>query len=135
MASANLDLVRTVIAPWARGDFSSAGWAHPDIEWVVVDGPTPGTWNGRAAMLEGWRDVLSVWEAWRAEADAHRELDGERVLVLFHFSARGKASGLEVGDLWTEGATLFHIRDGLVAKLVMYWDRERALIDLGLATT
>jgi hypothetical protein len=30
------------------------------------------------------------------------------------------------------GATVFHIRDGQVLKLVVYFDREHALADLGL---
>ena len=104
MASANLDLVRSIFAAWERGDFSSAEWAHPEIEFVIADGPVPGSWTGLAGMAEGWRGFLSAWEEFRVEAEEYRELDDERVLVLAHFSARGKTSGLEVGQIWTKGA-------------------------------
>jgi ketosteroid isomerase-like protein len=46
---------------------------------------------------------------------------------------RGKASGLELGQVRTDAANLFHIRDGKVTRLVTYFDRTRALADLGLA--
>jgi ketosteroid isomerase-like protein len=131
--SANLDLVRSIYAAWERGDYSSADWAHPEIEYVVADGPSPGSWTGLAGMAEANRDVLSVWENVRQEAEDYRELDSGRVLVLHRFSARGKKSGLELRHMRREAAALFHIRGGKVTKIVDYFDRERALADLGLA--
>ena len=132
MGSANVDLVHSIYAAWERGDYSSAEWAHPEIEYVSADGPAPGGSTGLAGMAKVFRDWLSAWEEWRVEAEAYRELDGERVLVLFHFSARGKISGLDVGQISTKGASLFHLRGGKVARLVQYFDRKRALADLEL---
>ena len=133
--SANLDLVRSIYAAWERGDyFSGPGeWVHPEIEFVVPDGPEPGSWTGLAGLLDGARAILNAWENWRPEADEYRELDNERVLVLFHGTGRGKTSGLEVAQVAGNGANLFVVHDGKVTRLVAYWDRERALADLGLA--
>jgi ketosteroid isomerase-like protein len=59
-ASANLDLVRSILAAWERGDFhSSAKWAHPEIAFEIVGGPAPGRWTG-ADVAEGYRDFLIV---------------------------------------------------------------------------
>ena len=132
MSQENVELARSIFAAWERGDYSSAEWAHPEIEFVAADGPTPGSWTGLAAMAEAWREALSAFEELRAEADEYRALDDGRVLVLMHFSGRGKTSGLEVGDIQMKGANLFHVRDGKVTRLVTYWDRERAFADLGL---
>jgi ketosteroid isomerase-like protein len=134
MASASLDLVRSLYAAWERGDFSSVAWAHPEIELVFADGPTPGTWTGVAGMVEGFRDFLSAWEDVSVEVEEYRELDGERVLVLVQYRGRGKSSGLELGQMLTKTAGLFHVRGGKVRRLVLYWDRERAFADLGLAS-
>jgi len=130
--SENLDLVHSIFAEWERGDFSSAGWADPEIDFVAADGPSPGSWTGLAGMAEAWRDWLSAWEDFRAEAEEYREIDGERILVLIHHRGRGKTSGLELGQMQTNNAALFHIRDGKVTRFIAYWDRERALADLGL---
>jgi ketosteroid isomerase-like protein len=132
MASAKLVLVRSIYADWERGDFSSADWAHPEIELVVADGPTPESWQGLAGIAEGWGVYLANWEDYRAEAEEYREIDGERILVFTHNYGRGKTSGLEVAPLATRGAVLFQFRGGKVTRLVAYFNRKRALADLGL---
>jgi ketosteroid isomerase-like protein len=125
-----MDLVRSIYAEWERGDYFSPGWAHPDIEWVRADGPEPGTWNGVAEMLEQWRGFLAAWEQWQTNPPAeYRELDDERVLVLDRPGGRGKTSGMEMENA---GATVFRVHDREVTKIVSYWDRDRALADLGL---
>ena len=129
MASSNLDLVRSIYADLERGDFSRADWADPEIEYVMVGGPEPGSGTGLAGMATGWGEVLSAWEDFRVEVDDYREVDDERVLALIHFRGRGKTSGLEIA---TKGAALFQLRGGKVTRIVHYWDRERALGDLGL---
>jgi ketosteroid isomerase-like protein len=85
-------------------------------------------------MAEGWSGWLNAWEQFRSGADEYRELEDGRVLVLTNYGGRGKTSGLEVGEIRTTAASLFDVRDGKVTRFVLYWDRERALTDLGLST-
>jgi ketosteroid isomerase-like protein len=133
MSQKNVELVRSMFESWERGDLRSAEWAHPDIEFETADGPAPGRSTGLAGMAAAMREFLSAWQEWRVEADEYRALDHERVLVLQHYSARGKTSGAELGGVWAEGANLFTIREGKVTSLVCYFDRERGLEAAGLS--
>ena len=127
--SENLDLVRSIYADWEWGDYSAAGWAHPQIEYVFADGPAPGSSTGLTGMADRLRDFLSAWEGVRLMAEEYRELDGDRVLVLNKFSGRAKRSGLQIDQ---RAAEVFEIHDGRVTRIVQYADRDRALADLGL---
>ena len=130
--SENLDLVRSIFADWERGDWSAADWADPDIEFERT-GITGGRWTGLAGMAEGWRDWLRFWEDFRiAEVEEYREIDDERVLVLHRFTGRGRSSGLAVEQTGPKGASLFHIRNGKVTRLVAYAPRDQVFADLGL---
>jgi ketosteroid isomerase-like protein len=135
MAPSNIELVRSIHAAWDRGDFDAADWAHPEIEYVHADGPVPGSWKGLAGMAEGWRAFLKTWQDFRAEATDYRELGGDRVLALARFGGRGKTSGLELDRMRTEAAALFDIHQGKVTRLVIYWDSERALNELGQSSS
>jgi ketosteroid isomerase-like protein len=131
--SENVDLVRSIYAAWERGDYSSADWAHPEIDYVWGDGPAPGRWTGPTAMAAALREFLSAWAELRNFPEAYRELDDERVLVLVTLSGRGKTSGVDVSQMQGgKAAGLFHIREGKVTRYVQYLDRDRAFADLGL---
>ena len=130
--SGNLDLVRSIYADWERGDFHSTEWADPEIEYLIVGGPLPDSWTGLAGMEEGARHFLRGWAELCTLADEYRELDDERVLVLVDHRGRGKTSGLEIGQIDRGTALLFQLRDGKVTKHAVYFDRDRALADLGL---
>jgi ketosteroid isomerase-like protein len=130
--SENLDLVRSIFAAYERGDYHSNEWADPAIEYVIADGPSPGSWVGLVGMSEAWSWWLNAWEGLRSDVEEYRELDAERVLVLMRLSGRGKTSGVELGRVNAGIASVYEIRDGKVAKIVVYWDRGRALADLGL---
>ncbi|MGO8907492.1 MAG: nuclear transport factor 2 family protein [Solirubrobacteraceae bacterium] len=136
MSSANLDLVRSIYADWERGDWTAPPtWADPEIEFALADGPDPTRVTGVAEMVAAFtREFLSTWDHLRTEAQEYRELDDERILVFIHNHGRGRTSGMEIGQLMgtAEGANVWFIRDGKVVKVVMYWDRARALADLGL---
>jgi ketosteroid isomerase-like protein len=127
--STNLDLVRSIFADWERGEFDATPeWADPSIEFEVPDGPEPSTRTG-IESAPGVEAFLNLWEGLRFEAEEYRELDAARVLVLSRMIGRGKGSGVEVDQ---RRASLFHVRDGKVTRLVFYWDRDRALADLRL---
>jgi ketosteroid isomerase-like protein len=134
MSQENVDLVRSIYADWERGNFGETHWVDPDIECQFIgDTPSGGTSKGLDGMAAAWREWLSAWEEFQVEADEYRELDKDRVLVLCRFAGRGKTSGLEIGQVWTKGASAFQIQNGKVTKLLLYTDYQRALDDLSLS--
>lgn len=133
MSRENVEIVRTILAGWERGDFSSAHWAHPGIEFIRVDGPAPGGWTGLAGLPEATRELLDAWTDIRYEVDEYRELDHERVLVLVRLSGKARTSGVALEQVASHGAHVFTLCEGKVIQLVHYFDRRRALEAVGLS--
>lgn len=123
--SENVELVKSILANWGRGDFSSADWADPEIEFEAVGGPDQNSWKGKAAMSEAWGGMLSGWDDLKSIPEEFRELDDGRVLVLMHNEGRGKGSGIPISEaIAAKSANLFEVRDGKVTRLTIYWSRE-----------
>jgi hypothetical protein len=83
--------------------------------------------------VDAIRGLLEAWQGFHVEPEEYRELDTERVVVVARHHGRAKHSELELGQLESKGAAVFEVRNGKVAREVVYYDRERALADLGLA--
>jgi len=132
VTSANLDIVRSIYADWEHGDYTRTEWADPEIDFEVADGPAPGSASGVDEMAERFQSILAAWDDWRSAAEEYRELDDERILVFVRRSGRGRVSGLDLSKMRNQGAAIYHFRGGKVTKIVLYFDRERALSDLGL---
>jgi hypothetical protein len=130
--SENLDLVRSIYVAQARGDFSRADWADPEIEFEFADGPSPGVWKGTSEMARMWRDALSTYDELRIEAIEFREMGDERVLVLTESSGITKRSRLPMPPEWTRGVAVYRVSGGKVVGLRIWLHRDNALADLGL---
>jgi len=69
--------VRSIYAAIGHGDFGSADWADPEIEYVRADGVEPGSLIGRDGLVAAMRSLFGALEDFRNEAEDYRELDAE----------------------------------------------------------
>src|SRR5690348_11755646 len=124
--SENLDLVRSIYADWARGDFTAMDWAHPEIEYVLVDFVEPVRAIGREATADVIQGIFGDWDEPRIETDELRPLPDGRILVLNHLAGRAKKSGIDVSQMHRNGAAILSLKDGMVITYRSYFDRDRA---------
>jgi ketosteroid isomerase-like protein len=122
MSQENVELVRRVYEGWAQGDFSRIDIFHPEIEFEMVDWPHQISVRGIPAMRETWRDTLRAWDDFRSIPIEYVDY-GRNIVVLNHIQGSGKESGAEVS---AETATVWTLEDGLVTRLALYWDTDRA---------
>jgi ketosteroid isomerase-like protein len=144
MSRENVEIVRRI---YAAMDLSVPGsvsqlsaplepWRlliDPDVEWCG-----PREFPDLAEPVFGY-DGIVAYAAKIAEAlDDYRmtpeqfiDAGEDQVLVFSREGGRGKGSGAEVETHPT--AHLWTLRDGLATRMQSYWEREDALIAVGLA--
>jgi 2-(1,2-epoxy-1,2-dihydrophenyl)acetyl-CoA isomerase len=129
MAQDNVEIVRSILAAWESGDFSSADWADPEIHFIPAG--LGSETHGIEALSRQWREFLDAWDEFATVPKQFLPAGDDRVLVLVRFQGRGRGSGTPVMDF--EGGQLFSLRDGKVVKLALYSDTEKALDAAGLS--
>ena len=128
MSQKNVEVVRSIFARWELGDFTSAEWMHPEIEFVGADGIAA---RGIDELGGRWSDFLGIWDHFVVLSEEMIDAGDEQVLVFVRFQGRGRGSRTPIEDF--SGANLFSLREGKVVRLVLYSDKSEALKAAGLA--
>jgi ketosteroid isomerase-like protein len=132
MSRENVEIMRAAVEAMIRGDIEVALEAlDPEIVWhATVGGIDEGrVYHGREEVANGFLDYFATWERIELRADEFLDAGDNRVVVLWHEIAKGRASGITVE---TETGSINTLRDGKIAVVRPYMDRADALRAAGL---
>jgi ketosteroid isomerase-like protein len=121
----DLDRLKGLYEAWARGDFSRSGEImDPAIESKQIGFPeAPGRMHSAEDLAAAMSQWLNAWERpFTAQAEEFVQ-SADRILVMVHWQARGKGSGIEME---ADAAHLWTFRDGRAVRFDIYRDREEA---------
>jgi ketosteroid isomerase-like protein len=122
-------VIRDLYSHWERGDFTYWDAFADDYVWKAVDAVESGEYQGIAEVSAAWRAWLQAWDGSSIEAEEVIAGSDGRYVVMQLFRGTGKASGLESEE---RSAAVATIRDGLIARMEGYWDRDAALRAAGV---
>ena len=120
----DIEVLRKSDSHWERGDFTSWEAFADDYVWKAVDAIESGEYTGIAEVSAAWRSWLQPWEGFSVEAEEVVAGSDGRYVVMQLFRGKGKASGLESEE---RSAAVVTMRDGLIARMEGFWDRDAAL--------
>jgi uncharacterized protein len=125
MASANVELIRSGLDAYNRGDVEAVlANADPDIEFVPLRSlVVGGSYRGHEGIRRFFEDLGEEWEDFSIDNEEFRERE-DSVLLLGEFEAKGKASGMQVRS---PVAWLFELRAGKVLRMRAYSSQDEAL--------
>jgi ketosteroid isomerase-like protein len=145
MSQENVEFVRSLqpapetdLAATLRDDAAAAvalgalrPFVHEDVEIV---GPNiisreEITYVGLDGLRAGWLDWLAPWESYRVEIEDVIDA-GDDVVVLPRDYGRRAGMAVEVGVM---GGAVWTVRDGKVARIAFYLNRNEALEAVGLS--
>ena len=125
----DLEVLREVYSHWERGDFTFWEAFADDYVWKAVDAIESGEYTGIAEVSAAWRTWLQAWDGFSVEAEEVVAGSDGRYVVMQLFRGKGKASGLESEE---RSAAVVTMRDGLIARMEGFWDRDAALQAAGV---
>ena len=124
-----VEVLRDVYSQWARGDFTSWEAFADDYVWKPVDAIESGEYKGIAEVSASWRTWVAGVGSFSVEAEEVVASPDGRYVVMQLFRGKGKASGLESEE---RSAAVVTMREGLIARMEGFWDRDAALQATGV---
>jgi ketosteroid isomerase-like protein len=126
MSSEEVETVQAGLAALNRRDVDGMlATLRPDAELVPARAVLEGTaYRGHAGLRQWFDDMAEDWDDFRIDVHEVRDLTGSRVLVLAHFHARGKSSGVNVDQ---PAAWVCRLVEGKVAHIRFFADEDTAL--------
>jgi ketosteroid isomerase-like protein len=131
MARRNVELARRFNEAFNARDIEALiALCAPDVEFNSVFAAVGGAiYHGHDGLRSWHRDLQGAWgEEIGLEPEAYFDLC-EQTLTFYVYHARGQQSGAGVG---MPAAGVLRSRDGRIAYVKAYTDREEALRDLGV---
>jgi ketosteroid isomerase-like protein len=124
----NRERLQALYGEWARGDYSHGDIFDPALEGETIGMGEPIRFRSYEEFVAVMREWLSTWERpLTIEAEEYIQ-SGDRILVLIHWTGRGKGSGAQVEG---RGAHLWSFREGRAVRFDTYRDRDQARAALG----
>ncbi len=125
MSQEDVEVVRSLIEAWDRGDYSAAlGSIDPEIEVNFALGTDlDGTYRGHAGLAQLMGAFWAEFEGQRIEIEEATPA-GEDVVVGVRFHGRGKRSGVEIEmPAWH----VWHVLEGKAVRWRLLRTKEEAL--------
>jgi ketosteroid isomerase-like protein len=126
MSQENVEIALALHAASNRRDVSAfLELLDPKVEWIPITAALEGrVYRGPEAVRQWWEELEADWEFFEVHPEDYRDL-GNRVLLLGHWRARGRASGIELEN--QAASWLYEIRDGKIVRMQTFTDRTEAL--------
>ena len=132
MSQENVEIVRRHHEAYNRHDIGAfLETLDPNVEWIPIMAALEGrTYRGREGVRRWLEELTTDWEIFETCPEEFHDL-GDRVLLLGHWRARGRASGVELEN--QPASWLYEIKGGRVLRMRTYTDRAEALEAVGLS--
>jgi ketosteroid isomerase-like protein len=135
MSHENVETARRMADAFNRtvtqADDDFFGFLHDEVEWAGITALLDGrTYHGPDEVRNWVTDLKRDWETYEIVWDDVRDLDGDRVLAIGSWHARGRRSGVDLH--LQQAAWIVHVRGRKLIRLQTFTDRSAALEALGL---